>query len=100
MVGEAHQKDDDSLGSEECIGVCQVKDRGGRLRESEKSWIGIQRSDRRGTEWHSKQREAFEACPGEENKQEYIMETEGMVWVKLMEGDGSEQTDWRWHVLN
>ena len=64
------QKDDGSLGSEECIGVRQVKDRGGRVRESDKSWIGIQWSDRRGTEWHSKQREAFEDCLGEENQQE------------------------------
>lgn len=32
----------------------------GGVRESDKSWIGFQRSDRGGTEWHSKQREAFE----------------------------------------
>lgn len=36
----------------------------GGVRESDKSWRGFQQSDRGGTEWHSKEREAFEESPG------------------------------------
>lgn len=100
MVGEAHQKDGGALGSEECIGVCQVKDSGGRVRESEKSWIGIQRSDSRGTEGIlSREKHLRRARERKISKNKSWRQKEWFGW-NSMGGDGSEQTDWRLHVLN